>query len=511
MGAGPGDPGLFTVRGKQVLAAADVVVYDRLVSAETLAWAAKEAELIYAGKEPGGHTLSQDGINRLLVQRAKQGKTVVRLKGGDPFVFGRGGEEALYLREHGCVFEVVPGVSSAVAVPAYAGIPVTHRGLASVFTVVTGHEQPGKAESSLCWKELAGRGGTLVFLMGVSNLQHITGQLQANGKPGKTPVALICSGTLPGQKTITGTLETILADAEADAVEPPAVLVVGEVARLRPMLCWAEAKPLWGKRVVVTRAAAQAAAFADRLRALGAETWELPAVDIIREPDQRALQQACAGIEDYDWIVFTSANAVDLFFTRYISLGLDVRRLHAARICTIGPATRRRLQQRGIVPDSTPAQYRAEGIIELLARQAAAGQKVLLPRARGARSALPEGLRAAGLRVDEIPLYEACRPDRVDDDLVQDILSGRADIITFTSSSTVRNFAEIVGRDRVAGIDAATAVACIGPITARTAREYGFSVDVEAATYTIDGLIAALSAWAVSGAAAGSGREGAVS
>lgn len=492
VGAGPGDPGLFTIKGKKALQRADAVIYDRLVSNKILSYASKKAERLYVGKVSGDHVLSQDKINELLVQKAREGKVVVRLKGGDPFVFGRGGEEVLYLQEHGCDFEVVPGITSATAVPAYAGIPVTHRDMSSSFAVITGHEKPGKKESSICWKEISHGVDTVVFLMGVENLSCIVEQLIDNGKAPGTPAALIRSGTLPGQEVLTGTLGDIVQKAEEKSFKPSAVFMVGDVVTLREKLSWVEKRPLWGKKVVVTRPEAQAVSFVEKITELGGEAIELPAIEIVKETDLSGLYRAFKDIETYDWIIFTSVNAVDIFFDELSKQGLDVRNLKGVNLCAIGPSTEQTVERKGLSADLVPARFCAEGIIESLKGRMQPGQKVLLPRARGARKILPEGLRELGIEVDETCLYTAASPDNTDREKLKEIIDGKADAITFTSSSAVSNFVDLIGKQNVNHADSNVKVACIGPVTADTARRCGFSVDIEAKTYTIDGLVEAL-------------------
>lgn len=492
VGAGPGDPGLFTLKGKAVLQKADVVVYDRLVSSQILGLASSKAELIYVGKISGHHAMPQDEINELLVRKAREGKIVVRLKGGDPFLFGRGGEEALYVRDHGFDFEIVPGITSAIAVPAYAGIPVTHRDNTSSLTIVTGHEKPGKHESSINWPELATGLGTLVFLMGVENLEFISKNLMSYGKSPQTPVALIRWGTLPEQQVLTGTLEDIVDKVKSANFRPPAVIVVGEVVNLRESLRWVENKPLWGKRIVVTRARAQASGLVEKISDLGGEPVEFPTIFIEKEDNYTALHNAFTKINNYDWLIFTSVNAVKVFFTELRRVNMDIRHLQGIKICAIGPATRDSLEEKGIIVDTMPDEYRAEGIVEELKNKIKPGQWVLLPRARGARSLLPEAIKGWGAHVNEVFIYKAVAEKRVSKDMFEEIIDGNIDFVTFTSSSTVDNFVNIVGKDNALRINKKTKIACIGPITAQTAEKAGFTIDVMAKDYTIEGLIDAI-------------------
>ncbi|MGE5389549.1 MAG: uroporphyrinogen-III C-methyltransferase [Deltaproteobacteria bacterium] len=492
VGAGPGDPGLFTLKGKRLLERAEVVVYDRLVGDDILAMANPEAEMIYVGKVSGRHALPQEQINALLVQKAAEGKKVVRLKGGDPFLYGRGGEEAQYILEHGFQYEVVPGITSAIAVPAYAGIPVTHRDATSSFAVITGHEKPDKNESSINWKEIATGIGTLVFLMGVENLSFICDSLIKNGRDPDTPVALIREGTRPQQDVISGTLADITDKVARAGFKPPAVIVVGEVVELREELQWVERLPLWGKRIVVTRARAQASALAEGISELGGQAIEFPSIVIKPEEDLRSLHRAFQSLDKYEWIIFTSVNGVDIFFDELIRQGMDIRDLKGVKICAIGPATEKRLAGRGLKVDTIPDEYRAEGIIRELRSRITPGQWVLLPRARGARAILPDSLHKLGAHVNEVYLYEAITASKISRDSLDRIMNGAVDYLTFTSSSTVINFVKIVGEENVARITGQTRVACIGPVTADTARKMGFTVHIIAEEYTISGLIKAL-------------------
>jgi uroporphyrinogen III methyltransferase/synthase len=490
IGAGPGDPSLLTLRGAAALAAADLVVYDYLANPALLAHARPQAERIYVGKKAGSHTLSQDEINALLVERGLAGQRVARLKGGDPFVFGRGGEEALALVEAGLPFEVVPGVTSAVAAPAYAGIPVTHRGLATSFAVITGHEDPTKEESTLDWSHLATGVDTLVFLMGVGNLSQIVEQLVIHGRPASTPVALVRWGTMPDQQTVSGTLTNIAGRVKAAGLRPPAVTVVGPVAGLRQHLRWFEDRPLFGQRALVTRTRQQASALSVRLRTLGAEAVELPTIRIAPPADWAPLDRAIRQLPDYDWIVFTSVNGVGYFWERMNAAGLDARALHGLRLAAIGPATAAELHAHGLRADYVPAEYVAEAVAAGLGD--VRGLRILLPRADIARPALADLLREGGAEVIEVTAYRTLQPE-TDPAELADLLA-RVNLVTFTSSSTARNLAAMA---RDAGLDLPQAlgqatVACIGPITAGTARELGLAVDVVAKEYTIDGLVQAI-------------------
>lgn len=489
IGAGPGDPGLFTLKGKQIMEQADVVVYDRLIGPEILELARPDAEMIYVGKASSDHALPQEQINALLVEKAMSGKLVARLKGGDPFVFGRGGEEALFVREHGIDFAVVPGITSAIAVPAYAGIPVTHRDASSSFAVITGHEKPGKSMSSIHWDKIATGIGTLVFLMGVENLAFIVENLLAAGRSQDTPVALIRRGTFPDQAVLTGTLADIVAQARQADFKPPAIVVVGETVALRNDLRWREQQPLWGARIVVTRARAQASSLVERIRLAGGEAIEFPSINIVRSADLNPLHAALGRLTQYRWIIFTSVNGVDIFFEEMSSQGIDIRELRGVKICAIGPATASRLAQRGLIVELIPEEYRAEGILAALKDNLKPGEHILLPRAQGAREILPAELREWGVMVDEVETYQAKAVESIDPGQKEKILRGEADYLTFTSSSTVSNFVKILGADKVNAINASVKVACIGPVTAATAREFGFEVNLMPAKYTIDALL----------------------
>lgn len=471
VGAGPGDPGLLTVRGAEVLRRAEVVVHDRLSAAELLALAPEEAERIDVGKAPGRARYTQEEISALLVERGRAGQVVVRLKGGDPTVFARGGEEALALREAGVPFEIVPGVTSAIAVPAYAGIPVTQRFSSTSFTVVTGHEDPSIGEEgSVDWDAVARVGGTIIVLMGVGRVRRICDRLIEAGRAPDTPAAAVIWGTRPEQRTVRATLAT-LPDQD---LAPPATIVIGAVAGFD--LSWFESRPLFGKTVVVTRARAQASALIARLRELGADTVEVPAIRI-DEPDDggEALRTAVAALDTYDWVVVTSPNGA----RRLLAECRDARAFGRARVAAIGPGTAGALAEGNVVPDLVPDRFVAEGLLEVFP---GGPGRVLVPRAAEARDVLPEGLRAKGWDVEVVPAYRTVQGRPPADDLAR---AAAADIVTFTSSSTVRNFLAVC--DTVPPV-----VACIGPVTAQTAREHGLVVDVEAEVHTLDGLLDAL-------------------
>jgi uroporphyrinogen III methyltransferase/synthase len=492
VGAGPGDPGLITVKGKECIQTADVIIYDYLASPALLKYARKSAELIYVGKKGGDHTLSQDQINALIVEKAKTGGTVTRLKGGDPFIFGRGGEEAEVLFKAGVSFEIVPGVTSAIAAPAYAGIPLTHRKLTSTLAFVTGHEDPKKEETSINWAALATGIGTLVFLMGVKNLPKITRQLMDHGKSPGTPVALVRWGTTPSQVTVSGTLETIVEKVRSTGLKAPALIVVGDVVNLRPTLKWFEKRPLLGKRIIVTRARQQASDLVGQLSDLGAECLEYPTIRIIAPKDPEPLQQALKNLPTYDWIVFTSVNGVIHFFEHLFAAGKDVRALSKMQTAAIGPATAEQLRKFGLYSDIVPEAYRAESVVEAFKEMNLKGKKVLLPRAREARPILPVELTKMGAQVDEIPAYETLKPTENAGDLTKQLEEKRVDLITFTSSSTVKNFKALLPPDSFQKLMQGVVIASIGPITTDTAKQLDFDVHISAEPFTIPGLVEAI-------------------
>ncbi len=555
VGAGPGDPGLLTLAGRDALARADVVIYDRLAHPSLLNHCRSDAERLFVGKQSARHFVKQEDTNALMAERSQAGKTVVRLKGGDPFVFGRGGEEAEYLRERGVPFVIVPGVTSAIAAPAYAGIPVTHRDASSSFAVITGHErddgresgarEPGAAEQRRRWDRIAWAADTLVFLMGVEALSEITARLIENGRGPDTPVALVQWGTWPKQRTVTGTLETIVDVGNAAGITAPAVTVIGDVVRWRERLRWFDTGPLFGKRVLVTRAREQASALSERLRYLGADAIEFPTIRIAppddgyaaldtvlgnnltprpplpwgeREkisppspllPKERgdryleALSPAQAadhsppspsegegtGVRSpYHWVVFTSANGVGHVFERLTVLGRDARAFGGVKVAAIGPATAMALRERGIVADFTPTEFVAEAVAAQFP-EPVAGLRILIPRAAEARETLPETWRAAGAIVDAVPAYQTVLETEGAELVRETLAKGEIDIITFTSSSTVRNF---VAAMEGTAVPSSTLLAVIGPITAQTCRELIHEPDCKADAYTIDGLIEAL-------------------
>jgi len=491
VGAGPGDPKLISIKGQECIAKADCLVYDRLVDKRLLSFARPDAEMVYVGKASSDHTLSQGDINALLVAKAREGKMVVRLKGGDPFVFGRGGEEALELAEAGIPFEVVPGITSAVAVPAYAGIPVTHRGIAASFSVITGHEDPAKPESTLRWDKIAQGTDTLVFLMGVENLPHITAKLIEHGRLPATPAAVIRWGTKAEQEVLVTSLERAASDVAAHGIKPPAIFLVGEVVALRHKLAWFDSRPLAGKTVLVTRAREQASALTNALEELGAECIEAPTIRIVPPESFEDLDNAVANLDAYDWLIFTSINGVDYFFARLHQAGLDTRALGGRKVAAVGSATAERLQQRGIIPDRVPTEFQAEGILADLTGRIAPGMRVLLPRAEVARDLLPRKLGEMGVMVDAPAAYRTVTGDSDGAALAAKLIVDDIDLITFTSSSTVTNLLKLLGPQGRTLVSRAK-VACIGPVTAGTCVENGITPDVIAGKSTIADLVDAI-------------------
>ena len=492
VGAGPGDPGLFTLRGVEALQRADVVLYDRLANESLLEHARGDATLTFVGKEPGRHAMTQDQINAELVRLAQEGRQVVRLKGGDPFVFGRGGEEADALAGAGVCFEIVPGVTSAIAGPAYAGIPVTDRTVASSFAVVTGHEDPLRPEARVDWKALATGPDTLVILMGVGNLEEIAASLIAGGRSADTPAAVVEQATTLRQRCTVATLGTIArAAAEAHAASP-AVVIVGEVVRLRERLQWFETRPLYGRRVLVTRTRQQASALRRLLEERGAEVVELPALEVVETAPPALTAQVGEALAagEYAWTIFSSANGVRLFFSRLRDQGRDARAFGGVGVCAIGPGTREALAEAGIVADLVPKEYIAEGILEAFRAHDLHRRRVLVPRAENARRELIDGLRKLGAEVEEVPLYVSRVPEQPDQSMLEQVRSGTIDVVTFASSSTVEHLLEMLGNDPAPLRNAV--VACIGPVTANTARRLGLRVDVSAGEHSIPGLVSAL-------------------
>jgi uroporphyrinogen III methyltransferase/synthase len=492
VGAGPGDPGLITVKGLDCISRADVLVYDYLASPELLAHASADAEIIYVGKKGGDHTLAQDGINRLLVEKAADGKIVARLKGGDPFIFGRGGEEAEVLVAAGIPFEVVPGVTAAIGAAAYAGIPLTHRNYTSDVAFVTGHEDPTKSDSSIDWKALATGVGTLVFFLGVKNLPAICGNLMDNGRAADTPVAVIRWGTTARQQTVTGTLDSIVEISRRAGIKAPAIIIVGGVVKLRETMQWFEKRPLLGRRIIVTRAREQASDLVRQLTEYGAECIQCPTIRVAPPQDWAPVDRAIAALGQYDWIIFTSVNGVDAFFRRLFDQGRDVRAMGHIKTAVIGPATAERLGAWGLKSDIVPHSYRAESVVEAFADMPLQGRRVLLPRAKTARSVLPVELTRLGATVDEVTAYETRQVDDNAAQMLEYLADGTIDMVTFTSSSTVKNFHRLLPAERIDELMANVAVASIGPITSQTARDLGLAVTIEADAFTVPGLVRAI-------------------
>ncbi len=494
VGAGPGDPGLITVKGMQRLQQADVVVYDYLANDELLAYCTPGAERRYVGKQAGAHSMTQDEINDLLLDLGRQGKHVVRLKGGDPFVFGRGGEEAESLEAAGIPWEVVPGISSGIAAPAYAGIPVTHRDWASSVVFVTGHQDPTRETARVDWATLGRSTDTIVLYMGVGTLDVIAERLVAGGRDPSTPAAVIRWGTLPAQETVMGSLATIASEMAAAWLRPPAVVVIGDVVRLRDRLRWFDNAPLWGKRIVVTRAREQASVLTERLRELGAEPIEYPVIGFAPPEDLRPLDDSVANLGRYDWVIFTSANGVRYFVERLTAARQTSSALRDIRIGAIGPATAAAALAAGLQASFVPDEFVAEAVVAQIGE--VAGRRILLPRADIAREALVAGLEAKGAVVDQVVAYRTVLGEP-GVDVVRMLRDRAIDVVTFTSSSTVKNFFVRLQEsgllpDEVRRLLDGVTIATIGPITAGTARDYGLKVAIEAEQYTIPGLVAAL-------------------
>jgi uroporphyrinogen III methyltransferase / synthase len=488
IGAGPGDPGLLTVKGKECLEKADVIVYDYLVNPRILGYAKEGTEIIYAGKRKDNIELPQEGINRILVNKAKEGKTVARLKGGDPFIFGRGGEEAEALFEHGIPFEIVTGVTSVSAVPAYAGIPLTHRDFTSSFAVVTGHENPAKEKSALPWEALA-EIGTLVFLMGVTRIEENMKRLIEHGKPPDTPAAFIAWGTLTKQRTVTGTISEIgKIVKESNLNRLPAIVVVGEVVKLREILNWFETKPLFGKKVLVTRTRKQASTLVKLFEEEGAETVEFPTIEIIPPESWDELDRAIENLGLYNWLIFTSVNGVEFFFERLKVKNKSTVEFKGVKIATIGEQTGRAVENLGLGVDIIPHEFRAEGVIESFKEIDIKGKRILIPRAEEAREILPVELQKMGSEVNVVTAYRTKKPDPERIEEVKEMFRDREiDVLTFASSSTAKNFLSIFGKDKELLLK--STIACIGPITAEPLREIGIEPQIIPKKYTIEELV----------------------
>jgi len=488
VGAGPGDLGLVTLRAKECIERADVIVYDQLANPEMLGWAREEAEIIYAGKKAAEHSMSQDEINKLLIEKARAGNHVVRLKGGDPFVFGRGAEEAQAIVDGGIAFEIVPGITSAIAGPAYAGIPVTHRAENSHVTFFTGHEDPTKTKSTIDYAALSKLGGTQVMLMGVERIEAIANEMIANGVRRDLPVALVRCATTGRQITLTGTLENIAKKVVDLGFKAPAVAVFGDVVVLRRDLNWYEKRPLSGKRIVVTRTRKQAGTLTSQLRALGADVFEIPTIRIEPPTDLREFAELVQDAHGYDWIVFTSPNGVDAFFEMFFKLYDDARDIGAAKIAAIGQATAQRVREFHLDVDLQPEEFVAESVIREFQKQGGVENlRILLARAEKARDVLPRELSKLGAIVDEAFAYRTVPETRDVTGARRRFLEEGADLITFTSSSTVENFLAL-GLAWPKGMQ----IASIGPITSQTVRDHGLKIDIEAKRHDIEGLVDAI-------------------
>jgi uroporphyrinogen III methyltransferase/synthase len=489
VGAGPGDPGLITVKGKRCLEEAQAVVYDRLMDPSLLRSAPESAQLVFVGKERGRQAITQDEINRFLVDRASKGQTVVRLKGGDPFVFGRGGEEALALAEHGIPFEVVPGITSPIAAAAYAGIPITHRGIATTFTVVSGSEDPSKPGSSVPWDVLAKNGGTLVVLMGLAALGSIVDTLGRNGMALDTPAALVNWGTWAKQTTVTGSLENIVEKGKKAGLKPPVVAIFGGVVELREKISWFDRRPLFGKRVLITRSRTQASRLVGLLEDLGAEPIELPAIHVEPLEDYTELDGALTRLPEFGWVIFASTNAVESVFHRLEMQGRDSRAFAGTRIGAIGPATSAALANQGLRADFVPTRSISETVVKELSSMDGSGTAVLLPSADIGRDALAQGLASMGAQVERITAYKTT-PSQGMADKAHEAFESGIDAVTFTSSSTVRNLVAMLNGNKSLLQD--LPLICIGPTTAATATELGLKIDLVAQEHTVEGLVGAV-------------------
>lgn len=492
IGAGPGDVGLFTLKGKRILEQADVVIYDFLANPELLSFCRPDAEIIYVGKKGGDHTLPQDEINALIVQKAQEGRMVARLKGGDPYVFGRGGEEAEELVAAEVDFEVVPGVTAGVAAAAYAGIPVTHRAHTTSVCFITGHEDPTKEESGHNWDVYGKSNSTLVFYMGVKNLPMISQNLIRAGRSPQTPVALVQWGTRCNQRSMVSTLEHVAEEAKAKKFAAPSIIIVGGVCELHETLNWFEKKPLLGQGVVVTRSREQASDLTHVLTEMGACCLEFPTIAVMELEDTEAIEQTLESLEEFAWVVFTSVNGVEYFWRYLAQSGLDSRALGPCRVAAIGPATSEALVNHGIHPDFVPERFVAECVVQGMLELGVAGQKILIPRALKAREVLPEELQKAGAEVTVLPVYETTLAETDAAEFYARLEQGQIQFITFTSSSTVDNFFSLVEPDRLRPFAAAVQFACIGPVTEKTLEKYGFKAQIVPESYTIPALALAL-------------------
>lgn len=498
VGAGPGDIGLLTIKGMKCLQKAEVVIYDFHLNAQVLNYISHDAEFIYAGKRGGHHTMTQDEINGVLVKKAEEGKIICRLKGGDPFVFGRGGEEAEALAKSGIEFEVVPGVSSAIAAPAYAGIPLTHRLYASSFAVIPGYEDVTKEESAIDWAKLSTGVETIVVLMAVKNLELLVQNLIENGRSPDTPVAVVRWGTRPDQKTVVSTLKGIVSEIKEKEIKPPAVVVIGDVVRLRDTLKWYENRPMFGHRILVTR---EHATGFERLEELGAEIIEFPTIEIVPPSSYDELDAAIGKVNSYNWIIFTSANGVKYFLKRFFELEKDIRELKGIKICGIGEKTAEEIRKYGIKVDFIPEEFRAEGLIDSFLRKAKSpkfkvqspieflkGMRFLLPRAEVARELFPEKVRELGGEIDVPVTYRAVKPELHGRRLKRFLKEGRITIATFASAATFKNFIEIIGSDAHELLKEVT-IAVIGSVTAKAIEKAGLKVDIMPKESTIEAMV----------------------
>ncbi len=491
VGAGPGDPGMLTLRAKEIIETCDIMIYDYLANADFLKWCKPDCEMVYVGKKGGDHTLPQDKINDLIVEKAGSGKRVCRLKGGDPYVFGRGGEEGEELVEAGIDFEVVPGITAGVAAPAYAGIPVTHRDHTTSVCFITGHEDPTKGESGHNWEVYGKSTSTLVFYMGVGNLPMIAHKLMENGRPGSTPVALVRWGTRCNQTSFVSTLEKVAEEASKRNWKAPSIIVVGGVCGLHDKLGWFEKKPMLGKGVVVTRAREQASGLVNILRGHGACVHEFPTISVEHLDDYNEVETAIMQLARYRWVVFTSVNGVKFFWEQLSEIGLDARIFAGMKIAAIGPATASELRGRGINPDFVPKKYVAEHVVKGLLELGIQGQDVLIPRARVAREVLPKELEKAGCNVTVLPVYETRLTQADGNEIIAALDNDEIHYVTFTSSSTVENFFELVA-PAVFKTYPNVRVASIGPVTTGTLKKFGFTPDIQPDDYTVPGLVQAL-------------------
>ncbi len=516
VGAGPGDIGLLTVKGLKCLQKAEAVVYDFHFNAQILNYINHDAEFIYAGKRGGHHAMTQDEINQALVNKAKEGKTVCRLKGGDPFVFGRGGEEAEELVKEGIEFEIIPGISSSIAAPAYAGIPLTHRKYSSSFAVVTGNEDITKPESSIDWSKFANGFDTLVFLMGVKNISAITTKLMEHGKSPDTPTAIVRWGTRPDQKTVVSTLKNIADLVKEENIRPPAVMIIGDVVKLRDTLKWYENKPLFGKRILITR---EYTKDYDPLEDLGAEIFEFPTIEIVPPESYKELDESIDKVETYNWIIFTSANGFKYFMQRLLDKNRDIRDLKGIKICAIGTKTAEKIKEYGLKVDMVPEEFNAEGLIETFTEEAKKMRgwedeknltsqplnpltsqllrevKILLPRAEVAREIFPEKVRELGGEIDTPTAYRAIKPEKHGKRLKRFLKEGRISVATFTSAATFNNFMDIIGQDAIEILRDVT-IAVIGPVTKMAIEKAGLKVSIMPKEATIKAMVDEIIQWA---------------